>query len=111
MDLPEESEDVIVQKYASAITAKTKIVHVTHMINWTGQILPARKIADVAHQKGCEVIVDASHTFAHIDYKISDLNCDYYATSLHKWLCAPFGTGFMFIKKEKIKNTPKKTLF
>jgi selenocysteine lyase/cysteine desulfurase len=74
------------------------------MINWTGQVLPARKIADVAHRKGCEVIVDGSHSFAHLTYKISDLDCDYYATSLHKWLCAPFGTGFMFIKKEKIKN-------
>lgn len=104
LNLPEENGDAIVQKYAAAITPLTKIVHVTHMINWTGQILPARKIADVAHQKGCEVIVDASHTFAHIGYRISDLGCDYYATSLHKWLCAPFGTGFMFIKKEKIKN-------
>lgn len=104
LSMPEESEEEIVKKYASAITSKTKIVHITHMINWTGQILPARKIADVAHSKGCEVIVDGSHSFAHLTYNISDLDCDYYATSLHKWLCAPFGTGFMFIKKEKIKN-------
>lgn len=103
-DLPEENEDVIVQKFAAAITPKTKIVHITHMLNWTGQILPARKIADVAHAKGCEVIVDGSHSFVHIDYKIPDLDCDYYATSLHKWLCAPFGTGMMYIKKGKVKN-------
>lgn len=104
LNMPEESEDEIVKKYAAAISSKTKIVHVTHMMNWTGQVLPARKIADLAHSKGCEVIVDGSHSFAHLTYNISDLDCDYYATSLHKWLCAPFGTGFMFIKKEKIKN-------
>lgn len=103
-DLPEEDEEDIVQKYKKAITPKTKIVHVTHMLNWTGQILPVRKITDMAHEHGCEVIVDASHTYAHIPHTISELNCDYYATSLHKWLCAPFGTGFMFIKMEKIKK-------
>ncbi|HLP21759.1 MAG TPA: aminotransferase class V-fold PLP-dependent enzyme [Chitinophagales bacterium] len=103
-DLPVESDEAFVQKFAAAITPNTKIVHITHMLNWTGQILPARKIADMAHSKGCEVIVDASHTFAHIDYKIPDLGCDYYATSLHKWLCAPFGTGMMYIKKGKVKN-------
>lgn len=104
LNLPEENEEEIVRKYEAAITPKTKIVHITHLINWTGQIVPARKITDMAHRKGCEVILDASHSFAHIDYSIRDLDCDYYATSLHKWLCAPFGTGFMFIKKEKIKN-------
>ena len=104
LDLPEENDEVIVKKFEAQITGRTKIVHITHMINWTGQILPARKIADVAHKKGCEVIVDASHTFAHLDYKISDLDCDYYATSLHKWLCAPFGTGFMYIRKGMVKN-------
>ena len=102
LDLPIESDEVFLEKYEKAITPKTKIVHLTHMMNWTGQILPARKLADMAHRKGCEVILDASHSFVHIEYKISDLDCDYYATSLHKWLCAPFGTGFMFIKKEKI---------
>lgn len=102
LNLPEEDDEAIVKKYEAAITPNTKIVHVTHMLNWTGQIMPARKIADMAHAKGCEVIVDGSHSFAHINYKITDLDCDYYATSLHKWMCAPFGTGFMYIKKEKI---------
>ena len=104
LDMPVESDEIILRQFEKAITPKTKIVHVTHMMNWTGQVLPARKIANLAHKKGCEVIVDASHSFVHIDHKISDLDCDYYAASLHKWLCAPFGTGFMFIKKEKIKN-------
>ncbi len=103
-DLPVESDEVFVEKFSNAITSKTRIVHITHMLNWTGQILPARKIADMAHKKGCEVIVDASHSFVHVDYKISDLDCDYYATSCHKWLCAPFGTGFMYIRKGMVKN-------
>ena len=102
LEMPAESDELILKQFEKAITPKTKIVHITHMMNWTGQILPARKIADMAHKKGCEVIVDGSHSFVHIDYKLTDLDCDYYATSLHKWLCAPFGTGFMFIKKEKI---------
>jgi selenocysteine lyase/cysteine desulfurase len=103
-DMPVESDSIFLEKFGNAITPKTKAVHITHMVNWTGQVMPARKIADMAHKKGCEVLVDASHSFVHLDYKIPDLDCDYYATSLHKWLCAPFGTGFMYIKKEKIKK-------
>ena len=104
LNLPAENEQEIVSVYAKAITSKTKIVHVTHMINWTGQLMPVKAIADMAHAKGCEVIVDGAHTFAHIDFKIPDLGCDYFATSLHKWLCAPFGSGMMYIKKDKIKK-------
>ncbi|HXB13811.1 MAG TPA: aminotransferase class V-fold PLP-dependent enzyme [Bacteroidia bacterium] len=103
-DFPVEDDQKIVDTYAKAITSKTKIVHITHLINWSGQIVPARKIADMAHSKGCEVILDGAQSFAHVDYKIPDLGCDYYATSLHKWLCAPFGSGMMYIKKDKIKN-------
>ncbi|MCO5280933.1 MAG: aminotransferase class V-fold PLP-dependent enzyme [Chitinophagales bacterium] len=104
LHLPEENENSIIEKYVSAITPQTKIIHLTHVLNWTGQIIPVRKIADDAKQKGCEVLVDGAHSFAHINFKISDLNCDYFAASFHKWLCAPFGTGFMFVKKEKIEN-------
>jgi len=103
-DFPVEDEQKMVDAYSKAITAKTKIVHVTHLINWTGQIVPVKKIADMAHQKGCEVIVDGAQSFAQIDFKIPDLNCDYFATSLHKWLGAPFGTGLLYVKKDKIKN-------
>lgn len=101
---PMENDDEIVSLFSKAITSKTKIVHVTHMINWCGQILPAKKIADMAHAKGCEVIVDGAHTFAHLDYKIEDTGADYFATSLHKWLGAPFGSGMLYIKKDKIKK-------
>ncbi|MBL7792700.1 MAG: aminotransferase class V-fold PLP-dependent enzyme, partial [Saprospiraceae bacterium] len=83
---------------------QTKVVHLTHMINWNGQILPVKEIAREARKRGIEVLVDAAHTFAHFDYKIPDLECDYWGASLHKWLCAPFGSGLLYVRKEKIKN-------
>lgn len=104
LELPSEDKDYMVQQFKNAFTEKTKIVHVTHMINWCGQILPAKEIAAEAHKRNIEVVLDAAHTFAHIDYSIPDLDCDYYGTSLHKWLCAPFGSGMLYVKKEKIKN-------
>ena len=104
LQVPIEKEDEIVSQFVSAFTPRTKIVHVTHIINWCGQLLPVKKIAAEAHKRGIEVICDAAHSFAHIDYKIPYLECDYFATSLHKWLCAPFGSGMLYIKKEKIKN-------
>lgn len=103
-ELPSEDEVKLTKTYTDAFTDKTKIVHVTHMINWTGQLLPVRKIADAAHAKNIEVICDSAHSFAHVQFKIADLGCDYWATSLHKWLNAPFGSGMMWIKKDKIKN-------
>lgn len=106
IDIPQPLEDdaAIVKLYENAITPRTKIVHITHLINWTGNIVPCKMIADMAHKKGCEVIVDGAHSFGHIDFKIEDTGADYFATSLHKWLCAPFGSGLMYIKKDKIKN-------
>jgi selenocysteine lyase/cysteine desulfurase len=104
LNLPQEDENAIVQQFVNAFSSRTKIVHVTHLINWTGQFLPIRKIADEAHKRGIEVIGDGAHSFAHTNFKIPDLGCDYFATSLHKWLCAPFGSGLLWIKKEKIKN-------
>lgn len=101
---PMEDEKAIVDLYAKAITSKTKIVHITHMINWTGNLVPCKAIANMAHKKGCEVIVDAAHSFAQVDFKLEDTGADYLATSLHKWLCAPFGSGLLYIKKDKIKN-------
>jgi len=101
---PIEDEDAIIAAYREQFTKRTKIIEIMHMINWTGQILPARKLADAAHNEGIEVLVDGAHTFAHLDFKIPELNCDYYGTSLHKWLCAPFGTGMLYVKKEKISQ-------
>jgi len=101
-DMPMEDDDFVVKQYVDAFTAKTKVAHITHMISWTGQILPAKKIIDAARKRGIKSIVDAAHSFAQIDFKISDLDPDYLGTSLHKWLCAPFGTGMLYVKKENI---------
>ena len=100
-----KNDNEIIDAYEKAITKKTKVILVTHLINLTGQILPARAIAEMAHAKGIEVIVDAAHSFAQLDYKIPELDCDYYGASLHKWLCCPLGTGIMYMKKEKIAKT------
>ncbi|MCK5463219.1 MAG: aminotransferase class V-fold PLP-dependent enzyme, partial [Bacteroidales bacterium] len=104
VDLPQpiEDEDAIVNAYREQFTNRTKIIEIMHMINWTGQVLPARKLADAAHAEGIEVLVDGAHTFAHLDFRIPDLDCDYFGTSLHKWLCSPFGTGMLYVKKDKI---------
>jgi selenocysteine lyase/cysteine desulfurase len=72
------------------------------MINITGQILPVRKICDMAHQRGVQVMVDGAHTFAHIKFAIPDLGCDYFGSSLHKWLSVPLGAGILYVKKDKI---------
>jgi selenocysteine lyase/cysteine desulfurase len=103
-DFPIEDDEQIVDAYEKAITSKTKLLHVTHMINWVGQIMPVRKICDMAHAKGIEVVVDGAHSFGLMDFKIPDLHCDYFGTSLHKFLSAPIGSGMMWIKKEKIPN-------
>lgn len=102
LSLPSEEDDLVVERYAQAFTTRTKVVHVTHLINWSGQILPVRQIADKAHALGIEVIVDGAHTLAHIDFKIPDLGADYFASSLHKWLGAPFGSGLLYIRRDKI---------
>lgn len=102
LELPSTDEDYLVNAYTSKFTAKTKIVHLTHIVNWCGQIMPAKRIADEAHKQGAELVLDGAHSFAVLDYKIPDLGCDYWGTSLHKFLCAPIGTGMMYIKKEKI---------
>ena len=99
-----KSDDEIVDLYASAITEKTRLLMVCHMINITGQILPIRKICDMAHSKGVEVIVDGAHAFAHFEFTIPELNCDYYGSSLHKWLSVPLGAGILWVKKENIEK-------
>ncbi|HZE85628.1 MAG TPA: aminotransferase class V-fold PLP-dependent enzyme [Puia sp.] len=94
------SDEELVELYARAITPRTKLLMVCHMINITGQILPVRKIADMAHTRGVEVMVDGAHSFAHIRHSIPDLHCDYYGASLHKWLSVPLGAGLLYVRKE-----------
>jgi len=104
LELPSEDEDYMVRQYVNAFTSRTKVVHITHVINWNGQIIPVKKIADEAHRRGIKVIVDGAHSFAHFDFKIPELGADYFATSLHKWLYAPIGSGMLYVKKEHIAS-------
>ncbi len=84
------------------VTPRTKVIHVCHMTHWTGQVAPIRRISDMAHTKGIEVLVDGAHGFMHFPFKLADLGCDYYTASLHKWLMAPPGNGFVRIPKDRI---------
>ncbi len=102
LELPSEDEDYLVKQYVQAFTPRTKVVHITHIINWNGQVIPVRKIADEARKRGIQVVVDGAHSFLHLNFKIPDLGCDYFATSLHKWMYAPIGTGMLYVKKERI---------
>lgn len=104
LDLPTTDEDYLFRSFTGAFTNKTKVVHITHLINWCGQIIPTARIAGEARSRGIVSIIDGAHSFAHIDYKIPDLGGDFYGTSLHKWLCAPFGSGLLYVKEEKIKT-------
>ena len=101
IDVPQhpKSDQEIVDTYASAITPRTRLLMVPHIINITGHILPVRKICDMAHAKGVDVMVDGAHAFGHFNFSIQDLNCDYYGTSLHKWLSVPLGAGFLYVKQ------------
>lgn len=99
-----QSDEEIVQLYANAITPKTRLLMVCHMINITGQILPIRKICEMAHSKGVEVMVDGAHAIAQIPFAIPDLLCDYYGASLHKWLSVPLGVGMLYVKKQHIQK-------
>jgi selenocysteine lyase/cysteine desulfurase len=100
---PKDDQE-IVDLYAAAITDKTRLLMVCHMINITGQVLPVRKICDMAHERGVDVMVDGAHAYSHIDFQMADLDCDYYGASLHKWLSAPLGSGMLYVKKDKIDN-------
>jgi len=96
------SDEDIVNLYANAITSKTKLLMVCHMINITGHILPIKKICKMAHDKGVQVMVDGAHCVGHFEFRIEDLECDYYGSSLHKWLAVPLGTGLLYVNDKYI---------
>ena len=102
--VPPPSRQYIVDQFKAAITPRTKVIEVTHITNLTGQIMPVREIVEFARPRGIEVFVDGAHAFAHFPFKRDELGCDYYGTSLHKWLLAPIGTGFLYVRKEKQKK-------
>ncbi len=103
--VPAEDPAEIVSLFEQNITPRTRLILVCHMINLTGQILPVRDVVQMARRRGIPVIVDGAHSLAHFDFKISDLDCDNYSSSLHKWLFAPHGTGFLYVRRDKIAET------
>ncbi len=101
---PPPSMQDLVDRFAAAITPRTRVIHFCHITNLTGQIFPVKQICQLARGRGLEAIVDGAHAFAHFPFTHADLDCDYYGTSLHKWLLAPIGTGFLYVRREKIER-------
>jgi selenocysteine lyase/cysteine desulfurase len=106
VDIPMDpkSDDEVVKVYADALTSRTRLLMIPHLVNITGHVLPVRAICDMAHARGVPVMVDGAHAFAHLDYRIPDLNCDYYGASLHKWLATPLGAGILYVRKDRIAS-------
>jgi isopenicillin-N epimerase len=102
--VPATSMRDLVQRFEQGITPRTKVIHCCHITNLTGQIFPIKEIVQMARARGIEVIVDGAHAYAQFPFKRDDLDCDYYGTSLHKWLLAPHGTGFLYVRKSKIEK-------
>jgi len=103
--VPPPSPQYLTDMFAKAVTPRTKVILLCHITNLTGQIFPVRDIARAARARGIRTIVDGAHAFAHFPFKVSDLECDYYGCSLHKWLTAPIGTGFLYVRRELIGST------
>jgi selenocysteine lyase/cysteine desulfurase len=97
-------QDDLATRFEAAVTPRTRVIHFCHITNLTGQIFPVRRICDMARARNIRTIVDGAHAFAHFPFKLSDLGCDYYGTSLHKWLLAPVGTGFLYVRRENIES-------
>jgi len=102
--VPPPSQDDLAERIERAITPKTRVIHVCHITNLTGQIFPVKRICQLGRARGIEVIVDGAHAYAHFPFTRDELDCDYYGTSLHKWLLAPHGTGFLYVRKAKIER-------
>lgn len=103
--VPPPSMDDLYQRFERAVTPKTKLILVCHITNRTGQIFPIQRICQMARSRNIPVIVDGAHAFSHFPFKLSDLDCDFYGTSLHKWTYAPIGTGFLYVRKSRIAST------
>jgi selenocysteine lyase/cysteine desulfurase len=102
--VPCEDPGRIVSLFEENVTPRTRMILMCHVINLTGQILPVREVVAMARRRGIPVIVDGAHAFAHLVYDRDSLDCDYYSTSLHKWLMAPHGTGMLFVRRERIRD-------
>jgi selenocysteine lyase/cysteine desulfurase len=105
LPVPIEDEAEILRLFEAGMTRKTKAVVFCHVINLTGQVLPAQKICALARERNILSIVDGAHSFCQLDFRLEEMGCDYFGTSLHKWLCAPFGTGMLYVKQDRISQT------
>jgi selenocysteine lyase/cysteine desulfurase len=102
--VPTTNISELTSRIEQAVTPRTKVIHFCHITNLTGQLFPVREIARMARSRGIQTIVDGAHAFAHFPFKLRDLEMDYYGTSLHKWLLAPVGTGFLYVRRENIEK-------
>ena len=102
--IPPKNLDEIVAAFEKGITNRTRLILMAHQVNITGQITPVKAVCEMARARGIETIVDGAHSFAQFDFKQKDLGCDYFGTSLHKWLYAPKGTGLLYVKRDKIEK-------
>jgi isopenicillin-N epimerase len=102
--VPPPSQQYIVDQFKAAVTPRTRVIEVTHITNLTGQIMPVKELVEFARPRGIEVFVDGAHAYAHFPFKRDELGCDFYGTSLHKWLLVPIGAGFLYVRKDKQKK-------
>lgn len=100
-----DDENVIVQAYAQAITPRTRVIQLTHMLHWTGRVLPVKRICALARARSIITVVDGAQTFAQIPLSFRELDCDYFVTSLHKWLGTPVGNGMLIVRRDRIDST------
>ena len=101
---PPPSMDVLYEGFVKNVTPKTKVILLCHITNLTGQIFPVKRVCEFARTRGIDVIVDGAHAFGQWPFKLADLDCDFYGVSLHKWMLAPIGTGFLYVRKNRIKS-------
>jgi selenocysteine lyase/cysteine desulfurase len=101
---PPKSPRELTELFLANITPRTRAILVSHLTFTTGQIFPIKEICAEARRRGIFTIVDGAHGFAHLDFKVSEIGCDFYATSLHKWLTAPVGTGFLYMRRDLIQD-------
>jgi selenocysteine lyase/cysteine desulfurase len=101
--VPCEDDEQIVKCFEQAFTPRTKVLHICHVINLHGMVLPVKRLVQLARAKGIPTVVDGAHSFAHLDFKRDELDCDYFGTSLHKFLFAPHGTGMLYVRREKVR--------
>jgi len=104
LPVPVEDDAAVVAAFEAAITPRTKVIHLCHVINLTGQILPVKRVVALARPRGIEVVVDGAHAFGHLDFRHDAVDCDFYGTALHKFLSAPHGTGMLFVRRERIRD-------